>query len=549
MRISYFYGATLCFFLGVFVATFFEVPLPTSTWIFSVGFFLTVLWYRRPKEVGATTVLFVAICVFSNALGLLRYEIADRRFELASGSFSLPSTGEISGVVIAPPDVREQMVLLTVKTQNGSILVSTDRYTEVSYGDLVLVAGTLSKPESFVTDLGRVFNYEGYLKAKDIKYQIAFAEVEVLASDQGNFILAALYDFKQTFQNSIKRALVEPLAGLGEGMLLGVKQALGEDLEAAFRQTGIIHIVVLSGYNVMLVVIFVMYILGYFLPAKPRLIFGLLAIICFALLVGMSASVVRASIMAGILLLVQYTGRMYMMLRALMLAGLIMVVENPFLLVYDVGFQLSFLATLGLILIAPHLDYLFRGTKSFLSLRKIFVATVATQIAVLPLLLYQIGQFSMVAVLVNMLVLPMVPIAMLCTFLVGVVEILLPAFTPLFAFAAYLSLRYIADLALWFSNLPFAAYVVPPFPVYLVLLAYGVMGILLWRFYKPELEAKFSELGEEILLNTPEDKIIHKDVATKWVIEEEFEDNPTTEKAVAKVDQATASKEMPIFFR
>ena len=548
MAISYFYAATLCFFLGVFVATFFEVSLSTSTWIFSLGFFLTVLWYRRPKEVSATTVLFVAICVLSSALGLLRYEIADRQFELESESFSLPSKREISGVVIAPPDVREQMVLLTVKTQNGSILVSTDRYTEVSYGDLVLVNGTLSKPESFTTDFGRVFNYPGYLKAKNITHQVAFAEVEVLAHDQGNIVLATLFALKQQFQNSIKRALPDPLSGLGEGMLLGVKQALGEDLEDAFRKTGIIHIVVLSGYNVMLVVIFVMYILGYFLPARPRLIFGLLAILCFSLLVGMSASVVRASIMACILLIVQYTGRTYMMFRALMLAGLVMVIENPFLLVYDVGFQLSFLATLGLILIAPQLEYLLQGITHFESIRKIFVATIATQIAVLPLLLYQIGQFSAVSVVVNMLVLPMVPVAMLCTFIVGIVEIILPVATPLFAFLAYAALRYIAEIALWFGDLSFAAYVTPPFSFFVVPLAYGILGFILWWFYKPGMEAKYSEIAEEMLLKTSEDKLIQKEIRTKWVIEEEFDTDVTTEKAATNV-RVTASKETPIFFR
>jgi len=148
---------------------------------------------------------------------------------------------------------------------------------------------------------------------------------------------------------SIEAVIPEPQVGLAEGLLLGVKQALGDELEVVFRKTGIIHIVVLSGYNVMLVVIFITYVLSYVLPYRARVPFGILAIVCFAVLVGLSATVVRASIMASLILFARATGRTYAVMRALCFAGVIMVLINPYLLVYDVGFQLSFLATLGLI--------------------------------------------------------------------------------------------------------------------------------------------------------------------------------------------------------
>jgi competence protein ComEC len=280
---------------------------------------------------------------------------------------------------------------------------------------------------------------------------------------------------------AVGEVVPEPQAGLGFGLLLGVKQALGSDIEAAFRKTGIIHIVVLSGYNVMLIVAFTSFILSFVLPLRPRVVIGLIAIVAFALMVGLSATVVRASIMAALLLISQLLGRTYVVLRALVLALAIMVGINPFLLVYDVGFQLSFLATLGLIFIAPHFE---QGAKmhSFReSLRGYMLATIATQLAVLPLLLWQIGEFSLVAVVVNVLVLPMVAIAMALTFITGAIALVVPsiAFAP--GVLAYWSLQYILVIATTFSNLPFASFVVPPFPFWIVPLAYALIGYILWR--------------------------------------------------------------------
>ncbi len=468
MSIVQFYVIALSFLGGVFVATFLYFSLPVSTWLVTISFFLILIWYRSPTAPSYRNTLLGALFLLAFSLGTLRVTGAEWKFQNSSFEQYVGTDITVTGVIVVEPDVRERSTFLELKTDQGKLLVLVDRYEIVSYGDLVLIEGKLTKPESFETDLGRTFNYPGYLKAKGIEYQISFADIEVLKSGEGNPVLTSLFRFKHFFIDSIESALPEPVSGLGEGMLLGVKEALSDDLETIFRKTGIIHIVVLSGYNIMLVVIFVMYILGRFLSPKPKFFAGILAVILFALLVGMSASVVRASVMVSILLLTEVAGRRYMMLRALILAGVLMVLVNPFLLVYDIGFQLSFLATLGLILIAPHFEYIFKRVSNFLNLRTFFIATVATQIAVLPLLLYQIGEFSLVSVLVNLLVLPMVPVAMLLTFITGLVSIVFPALVAIVAFPTYWSLRYIIDIAVWFADLPLASFIVPPFPFFVV---------------------------------------------------------------------------------
>ena len=156
----------------------------------------------------------------------------------------------------------------------------------------------------------------------------------------------------------------------------------------------------------------------------------------FALIVGLSATVVRASVMACILLIAQAYGRTYDVLRALLFAGVVMIAINPFLLLYDIGFQFSFMATVGLILVAPQFESFVSDGFSKLGFRDFFIATVATQIAVLPLLLYHIGEVSLIAVVVNVLVLPAVPFAMLTTFLAGVTALISEPIALLFAFLA-----------------------------------------------------------------------------------------------------------------
>lgn len=159
-----------------------------------------------------------------------------------------------------------------------------------------------------------------------------------------------------------------------------------------------------------------------------------------------------------------------------------MLLFNPHLLVFDPGFQLSFVATLGLILLAPRLEELLGHVPSVIGVREFLVATLATQMFVLPLLLYQIGEFSVVAVVVNVLVLPMVPVAMLLTFITGIVGLVSTSAALPIAYMTHASLSYIIIVATWFAALPFASFVVPPFPFVLMVMMYVGLGYVLWRW-------------------------------------------------------------------
>jgi competence protein ComEC len=507
------------FSVGIFIAAVYA-QWEIDVWFFILlGTALLVVATRRRSLFSTRYVVLSALFLLAFAAGYWRTELyAD---SLESDSFRHQETEvTFEAVVIREPDEREMSKLLYVSTGEIDVLVIVDRFQKVAYGDRLLVVGRLETPTSFETDLGRTFDYRGYLNAQGVTYMVRYGEIEVLASGQGSPLIASLLTFKSFFLESIENGLPEPQAGLAQGLLLGVKRALGDELEQAFRSTGIIHIVVLSGYNIMLVVAFTLYILSFVFPWRGRLLFGLLAIVAFALMVGLSATVVRASIMAALALIARSFGRTYAVIRALLFAGMLMLILNPYLLVYDTGFQLSFMATLGLILVSPHLEQTLRRVPAIVGVREFLVATLATQLFVLPILLYQIGEFSVVSVMVNVLVLPMVPVAMLATFLMVVTGLVWSVLSLPLVWLAYGALTYIVMVPTFFASLPFASFVVPSFPFWVVVLSYGVIGYGLYRLYRP------SELLQG------------------WVIEDEevFVQNRNT-------SANTSTTETPVFFR
>ncbi len=491
MMQSALYSIALAFSLGIFVRTFFIFDEFFVYGLALVGGVLAIFWMRKGKgreTKSRALFLLCSLTLVSFAFGILRYDVAtqdslDRLAEQYIGQEVV-----LEGTIFREVDERENTTQLTVRADvlNGvsadvRVLILTERFPRFSYGDRIRAEGVLEHPDSFETDLGRTFDYAGYLSARGISYVAPFARVEKIGEGYGNPIMSALLSFKYAFMHNVEALIPEPAAGLAHGLVLGVKRALGDELERSFRIAGIIHIVVLSGYNITIVVEATMRLLSYFFRPRTRVVCGALAIGAFALIAGFSSTVVRASFMAVLVLIARATGRTYDVLRALVVAGLVMLIINPKLLVFDPGFQLSFLATLGLILLAPLIEERLSLVPTRFQIREFVTATIATQIFVLPLLLYSIGEFSLVALMVNVLVLPIVPFAMLFIFLSGMLGFVSSLIALPFAYIAYLLLGYIIAMAEWFAALPFAALIVPAFPFWITIIAYAVMAYAMYR--------------------------------------------------------------------
>ncbi|QSH39235.1 ComEC/Rec2 family competence protein [Candidatus Kaiserbacteria bacterium] len=459
------------FALGIAVRSFYEFGL-TFVGLFVLSA-LSLLFVSRRR-------LFVvcAIALLFFALGVGRMHVAVP-VTITNIEVHTEDIVVFEGVVIKEPDIRDTYTNIVVARTDTKqkVLVRITPFEEVHYKDEVAIRGILEAPENFEGEGGRIFNYRAYL-AKDAIYSIApFPEFEVLTSNSTPTGL--LLTLKGAYLASLKSVLPEPSAALAGGITVGERRSLGDELTQDFRDTGLIHIVVLSGYNIAIVVLFIVAMLS-FLPPKPRHLVAIGGIFVFTILVGASATVVRAAIMGSIASLGVVAGRTYAALYTLVLAGFAMLLWNPYLLIYDPSFQLSFVATAGLLLGVPILlPYLHFVPENY-ALKDIFAATIATQIAVLPLLVYMIGDVSLVAVLVNLLVLPTIPLAMLFVFLTGVVGMVYQPFALLFGFIAHAFLSYVILLVEFFADVPFAVVSLPTFSFVFVLAAYGLLTALVW---------------------------------------------------------------------
>jgi len=450
-------------------------------------FLLPIFLFKDGKYAFIIAIVFVAILLGGARILLLDFKADSRVLD----SYLLEEV-VIEGIVVEEPSVRSrsQRITLEVSKVAGGILstktklvTSVEKFPRFRYGDEVSLVGIIESPENFLNEQGREFNYIDYLKKDGVYYTMSFPEATVLSGGNGNSLKHGLFFVKQKWLSKIQELIPDPHAALLGGLVVGAKESLGEKLEDDFRKTGIIHIVVLSGYNVTIVAESLMRFFS-FLPRMFSLSLGAVSIVFFAILTGASATIVRASIMALLVLLARATGRTNEITHALLIAAFFMVLHNPMIVIYDPSFQLSFLATLGLIYVSPYIEKYLKLVPTKWQLREFATATVATQIFVLPLLLYIMGEFSLVALPVNILVLAFVPLTMLFGFLTGVLGLLSATLAFPFTAISYGLLSYELLIVDLFARLPFASIFIPKFPLWTALLFYCVYGIFLYRLSK-----------------------------------------------------------------
>lgn len=396
----------------------------------------------------------VVICFFF-LLGSVRMHMVehtvDARLDHAVGTEVV-----LEGVIIAEPDRRDHVIhyVVDIDQSDAHVRMTLRQFPRLQYGDRLRLRGELSVPESFTNDSGLEFNYVGFLAKDGIRYVLFTPYVEVLEQRKGNIVLQYLFAWKQWFVLELARALKQPEGALASGILLGTKQSLGEALLQAFQRSGLVHIIVLSGSNVAIISDAIRR-LFHRLPPTIGMALTILMIILFACMTGASATTIRASIMAILAVVASRNTRTYNVHRALSVACTLMVLENPLILLYDPGFQLSFLASVGLIYGSPLVERCLSYGIKHEGLRQILASTLATQIAVSPLLVSMTGQLSVISLMTNVLVLPIVPIAMGLSALVPLISSFGIWGLPLVILTKSV-LSYIIFVATFFGSLSFA---------------------------------------------------------------------------------------------
>ena len=425
----------------------------------------------------------------------MRFALADK-IDVSNIETKVGEEENFTGIIVDEPDIRENNQKLTVKVHEKSkILATTDFSQTFKYGDEINILGKLQKPENFLTDQGKEFDYINYLRKDRILYLISYPEIEIISRGNGNKIRSALFGVKEKFLEKINFAIATPESLLMGGLILGEKSSFSEDLRQNFIDTGTIHIVALSGYNVTIVSEWFMKLFA-FLPLNLGIGMGILAILLFVLMTGASSTAIRAGTMATLALVARATGRRYDVARALILAAVIMILINPFVLAFDVSFQLSFVATIAVIFFAPKIEKYFNWI-SYRWLRDIASVTCAAYIFVLPFVVYKMGNLSLVALPANILILPFIPFTMVLGFLTGFSGLIFYIFAVPFGFLSYIFLHYELWIIGVLSRVPFASLSIPNFPLWLTLLIYAY---LIYKLFGIEIKDFFIEKNQEEIL-------------------------------------------------
>lgn len=500
MRDRVFYTICFGFLFGVLLRSFVFVNIYFAFLFGIIAIALLIFFTLISKNKWG---IIISVLVLTFSFGIFRFHLVDvpnpAIFESQVGQKAF-----FSGEIVDEPNIKENSQQLTVEAQVGKdprqggasktgILITTGLDTEYKYGDEISISGKLEKPKNFITDTGKEFDYVNYLRKDGILYVLGFPKIEIVSRGNGNFIQSALFSAKEKFLEKMNFAINGPENLLMGGLILGEKSSFNQALRQSFVNTGTIHIVALSGYNVTIVAEWIMKLfhqVNFGLPAQAGISMGIFAIILFIIMTGGSSTAIRAGIMAILALIARATGRNYDVTRALILAGVFMIILNPFLLVFDVSFQLSFIATIAVIFFAPRIEKYFMWVPKFFQLRDIVSVTCAAYIFVFPFILYKMGNFSLVALPANVLILPFIPFTMMLGFITGFAGLIWYVFAVPLGFISYLFLHYELSVIGFFSNLPFAAFSFPDFPLWLTLIIYAYF---IYRLFGKNIKKFFSE--------------------------------------------------------
>ncbi|MCX6813948.1 MAG: ComEC/Rec2 family competence protein [Candidatus Azambacteria bacterium] len=440
---------------GVFLCSVIKIPPGYPGGILIFAFLVLISAVFKKDSPDFKNKIIFGICILIFAFGVWRsFEVFSYRGQPAIKNFDASEKIIFSGKIIEEPDRRSNFSQYVLESEVlGRVLIKTNLYPEYFYGDILKLNGKAETPENFSE-----FDYQNYLAKDNIFLVSKYPEITIVERPANKDFYGHLLSIKKSFIDTINKIIFEPQASFLAALLVGAKRTLPPDLVDAFNRTGTSHIVAISGYNISIVSVMLLNFLGYLLLPR-RLIFWFVGIglILFTLIAGAGASVVRAAIMGGLLILARREGRSYQITNAIIFAGAVMLFFNPYLLRYDAGFQLSFLATLGLVYLAPHFNKWFSRLPNFLSFRANLAATLSAQIMTLPVILFGFGRFSLIAILANVLVLPVVPLTMFFGFLAGLLGFVSLKIAAIFIFPAWLLLSYQIWVVKILSLLPFAS--------------------------------------------------------------------------------------------
>lgn len=472
----------LSFIGGIFISSFFFVSQLVLVAILILGILLISVFWKYKNFV------VIGFCFLFLVAGIWRYQKAELKVfnnELRKYNDS-GETVTLTGVVMAEPDIREKTQRFTIKIKStedgpllteGKVLVTANRFPEYQYGDKLKIIGKLKSPMQDIDG----FNYKNYLKKDGIYSVIYWPKIELLEKNQGNWIFAKILQFKEKLGESIYKNLSPPQSSILGAMILGDKRQMSDELKQGLNIAGVRHITAISGLHVTILTSILMTILiGVGLWRQQAFWFSIILITLFIVMTGLQPSAIRAGIMGSFFLLAQYLGRQNVSSRTIIFAAVIMLAQNPLLLKLDAGFQLSFFAMLGIIYLMPIFQDWLKGVPENFEIKNVLAMTLSAQVFTLPILVYNFGYLSFVALITNVLIVPLAYWIMLFGFIFALGGAIWQPLAWILSLPVWFLLTYIITIVDISSGLPFASMALKISWVW-VAICYLILGLITWQ--------------------------------------------------------------------
>jgi competence protein ComEC len=311
----------------------------------------------------------------------------------------------------------------------GRLLISGFGLNAVNQGDEVRVTGKLYPAQG---------SYQG---------RIGFAELSLLNPGRAPFA-----ELRRRFAAGLESVLPEPAAPFAMGLLIGQRSSLPDMTKQELLMAGLTHIIAVSGYNLTIMLHAAEKL---FVRRSKRLTAALALglIVVFLQMTGASASIVRAAIVSVLTLWAGYYGRSFSPAYVILLAAAVTAFANPFYLWSDAGWWLSFLAFTGVLVLAPLVAGRLPGIADSIA-GGVLIESLSAEVMTIPYVLHVFGQMSLIALLANVLVVSLIPLAMLLSLMAGVAGMLMPAYGGWVAWPASFLLTYMLDMAHGLAHLP-----------------------------------------------------------------------------------------------
>lgn len=472
--------ASLGFISGIFFASLFDFGFYFYFLLFALAVFFLSIFYQKKGGLIGILILGILFGVFWEE----RFEneiIPKCNEKICDLHFFNGREITFEGIVSEEPEEKEKYLQVIIeakrllkkdaKALRGKVLLVVPLGSDLKYGDFLKIEGKLMAPKKFSEE----FNWPEYLRKERIYSTIFNPQIKVIQRNQGNKLKARLFDFKNKLEEKARNFL-PPGGAILSAFTLNDRSRLSKDFKEKLSQAGLFHIIAISGLHIMVlfeIILSIFLFLGFW--RKEGTFLAVILIFLYILMIGAPPSATRAGIMGGLLYLAKALGRKNQSAKTIVFAASLMLLENPLILTRDISFQLSFLASLGIIYLFPILkEYL--GNDS--QMKNLIAITLSCQIFTFPLIVFNFGSFSPLALVSNVLVLPILPFLLgtsLLYLLLGLIFPWLGSSLGLFLEVPYFYLTEVIEII---SSFPLSK-VTLKLPFFSVLAFYLILAIIL----------------------------------------------------------------------